>query len=54
MVPEFLVEADLATGTLAIPVQSDVMQPGGWYLTYLQRRANEKAIRKFLEWIRQQ
>lgn len=54
VVPEFLVEADLANGRLMIPVHSDAMQPGGWYLACLQRRSNEKAIRKFLEWIQHQ
>lgn len=51
VVPGFLVEADLASGSLVVPVQSDIMQPGGWYLTYLQRRGDEKAIQKFQKWI---
>lgn len=51
VVPEFLVEGDIASGTLVAPLASDVMQPGGWYLVHLERRANEKAIRKFLQWI---
>ena len=51
VVPEFLVEADLASGSLIVPVQSDIMQPGGWYLAYLQRRGDEKAIQKFQNWI---
>lgn len=51
VVPEFLVEADLHTGSLAIPVITEVMQPGGWYLTHLQRRGSEKPISKFREWI---
>jgi LysR family glycine cleavage system transcriptional activator len=54
VVPEFLVEADLANGSLAVPVHSDAMQPGSWYLAHLQRRGNEKAIRKFREWIQHQ
>jgi len=54
VVPEFLVETDLRLGTLVIPVQTDVMQPGGWYLAYLQRRGDEQPIRRFLEWIQTQ
>lgn len=51
VVPQFLVEADIAAGTLVAPLGSDVMQPGGWYLVHLERRGNEKAMRKFLQWI---
>lgn len=51
VVPQFLVDGDIAAGTLAIPLRSDVMQPGGWYLVHLERRGREKAIRKFLQWI---
>ena len=51
VVPQFLVEADLRSGNLVIPVQSDVMQPGGWYLAHLQRRGDEPPIRRFIEWI---
>lgn len=54
VVPRFLVEADLAAGTLVAPLASDVMQPGGWYLVHLERRGNEKAMRKFLQWIQGQ
>ncbi|WP_429130942.1 LysR substrate-binding domain-containing protein [Ensifer sp. 4252] len=54
VVPEFLVGPDLSSGALVAPLHSDVMQPGGWYLTHLERRGNEKAIRKFLQWIRSQ
>jgi len=52
VVPHFLVEADIAAGTLVAPLPSDVMQPGGWYLVHQERRGNEKAVRKFLQWIR--
>lgn len=51
VVPQFLVEADLRSGNLVIPVQSDAMQPGGWYLAHLQRRGDEPPIRRFIEWI---
>ena len=51
VVPHFLVEADIAAGTLVAPLASDVMQPGGWYLVHQERRGDEKAIRKFLQWI---
>ncbi|WP_245290456.1 LysR substrate-binding domain-containing protein [Shinella sp. DD12] len=51
VVPHFLVEADIAAGTLVAPLASDVMQPGGWYLVHQERRGAEKAIRKFLQWI---
>lgn len=51
VVPQFLVEADIAAGTLVAPLGSDVMQPGGWYLVHQERRGNEKAMRKFLQWI---
>ncbi|WP_432289660.1 LysR substrate-binding domain-containing protein (plasmid) [Aminobacter sp. BA135] len=51
VVPRFLVEADIAAGTLVAPLISDVMQPGGWYLVHLERRGREKAIREFLQWI---
>lgn len=51
VVPHFLVEADIAAGTLVAPLSSDVMQPGGWYLVHQERRGDEKAIRKFLQWI---
>ncbi|MDX8465662.1 LysR substrate-binding domain-containing protein [Mesorhizobium sp. VK23B] len=51
VVPLFLVEADIAAGTLVAPLASEVMQPGGWYLVHLERRRNEKAIREFLRWI---
>jgi LysR family glycine cleavage system transcriptional activator len=51
VVPQFLVEADIAAGTLVAPLGSDIMQPGGWYLVHLERRGNEKAMRKFLQWI---
>ncbi len=54
VVPEFLIETDLASGSLVAPFSSDAMQPGGWYLTCLERRGNEKAIRKFLKWIQGQ
>lgn len=54
VVPQFLVEADLANGTLVAPLASDIMQPGGWYLVHQERRAGEKAIRKFLQWIQGQ
>jgi LysR family glycine cleavage system transcriptional activator len=52
VVPEFLVERDLANGNLVAPLESEVMQPGGWYLVHLERRGSEKAIRKFMQWIR--
>lgn len=51
VVPHFLVEADIAAGTLVAPLASDVMQPGAWYLVHQERRGNEKAMRKFLQWI---
>jgi LysR family glycine cleavage system transcriptional activator len=51
VVPQFLVEADLAAGTLVAPLASEVMQPGGWYLVHQERRGSEKAMRKFLQWI---
>ncbi|WP_429127739.1 LysR substrate-binding domain-containing protein [Ensifer sp. 4252] len=54
VVPQFLVESDMANGTLVAPLPSDVMQPGGWYFVHLERRASEKAIRKFLQWIQDQ
>lgn len=54
VVPEFLVEGDVANGNLASPLASDLMQPGGWYLVHLERRGEEKAIRKFLQWIQRQ
>ncbi|NRP75345.1 Glycine cleavage system transcriptional activator [Ensifer psoraleae] len=54
VVPQFLVEVDIAHGNLVTPLASDVMQPGGWYLVHLERRAGEKAIRKFLQWIQSQ
>ena len=54
VVPEFLVEADVAGGNLVAPLASDLMQPGGWYLVHLERRSEERAIRKFLQWIRGQ
>lgn len=54
VVPQFLVEADLSAGTLVAPLGSEVMQPGGWYLVYQERRGNEKAMRKFLQWIQGQ
>lgn len=54
VVPQFLVEGDVANGNLVAPLTSDVMQPGGWYLVHLQRRASEKAVRKFLQWIQSQ
>ncbi|MGK9339784.1 LysR substrate-binding domain-containing protein [Sinorhizobium meliloti] len=54
VVPQFLVEGDIANGHLVAPLTSDVMQPGGWYLVHLQRRASEKAVRKFLQWIKSQ
>jgi len=54
VVPEFLVEADLRTGSLVIPVQTQVMQAGGWYLAHVQRRGDEQPIRRFLEWIQSQ
>lgn len=54
VVPQFLVEADLAAGTLVAPLASEVMQPGGWYLVHQERRASEKAMRKFLQWIQSQ
>lgn len=54
VVPEFLVEADLRTGSLVIPVQTDIMQPGGWYLAHVQRRGNEQPIKCFLEWVQSQ
>ncbi|MGO4175080.1 LysR substrate-binding domain-containing protein [Bosea sp. TAF32] len=54
VVPHFLVEADLRSGNLTIPVPADVMQPGGWYLAHLQRRGNERPIREFLRWIQSQ
>lgn len=54
IVPEFLVEGDVANGTLVAPLASDLMQPGGWYLVHLERRGGEKAIRKFLQWIQGQ
>lgn len=54
VVPQFLVEGDLAAGTLVAPLYSDVMQPGGWYLVHQERRGSEKAMRKFLQWIQGQ
>lgn len=54
VVPEFLVETDLRLGSLVIPVMTDVMQPGGWYLAYVQRRGNEQPIRCFLDWVQSQ
>jgi len=54
VVPEFLVEADLRSGSLVIPMQTDVMQDGGWYLAHVQRRGEEQPIRRFLDWIQSQ
>jgi LysR family glycine cleavage system transcriptional activator len=54
VVPRFLVEGDITSGNLVAPLKSEVMQPGGWYLVHLERRASEKAILKFLHWIRGQ
>lgn len=51
VVPQFLVESDLRSGNLVTPVESDVMQPGGWYLAHLQRRGDEPPIQRFIEWI---
>nr|WP_234903086.1 hypothetical protein [Ensifer adhaerens] len=51
VVLQFLVEADLANGTLVALLVSDVMHPGGWYLVHQERRSSEKAVRKFLQWI---
>ncbi|WP_149086576.1 LysR substrate-binding domain-containing protein [Pseudomonas prosekii] len=51
VVPEFLVEGDLHMGTLVIPVPTDVMQQGGWYLAHAQRRGNELPIKNFLQWV---
>ena len=45
------VVTDLRSGNLVIPVESDVMQPGGWYLAHLQRRGDEPPIQRFIEWI---
>ncbi|MHA6643613.1 LysR substrate-binding domain-containing protein [Mesorhizobium sp. A623] len=52
VVPKFLVDADLRSGNLVIPIETDVMQPGGWYLTHLARRGNEKPIKMFIDWVR--
>lgn len=54
VVPAFLVEGDIASGTLVAPLASEVMQPGGWYLVHLERRGNEKALRKFVQWLQSQ
>jgi LysR family glycine cleavage system transcriptional activator len=54
VVPEFLVEADLQSGNLVIPIQTEVMQAGGWYLAHVQRRGHELPIQRFLEWIQAQ
>lgn len=54
VVPQFLVEADLTSGTLVAPLASEVMQPGGWYLVHQERRGSEKAMLKFLRWIQSQ
>jgi LysR family glycine cleavage system transcriptional activator len=54
VVPEFLVEADLQSGSLVMPIQTDVMQAGGWYLAHVQRRGHEPPIQRFLEWIQSQ
>lgn len=51
VVPEFLVEADVRSGSLVIPIDSDVMQPGAWYFTHVQRRGHEQPINSFLNWI---
>ncbi|MDH4568852.1 LysR family transcriptional regulator [Pseudomonas sp. BN414] len=51
VVPEFLVEADLRDGRLAIPVHADVMQPGAWYLAHQQSRGHERPISKFRSWV---
>jgi len=52
--PEFLVEADLRSGSLVIPMHTEVMQAGGWYLAHVQRRGEEQPIRRFLHWIQSQ
>ncbi|MGE8067989.1 LysR substrate-binding domain-containing protein [Pseudomonas sp. NPDC089569] len=54
VVPEFLVEADLRSGSLVIAADADVMQPGGWYLTHAQKRGVEQPIKRFLGWIKTQ
>jgi LysR family glycine cleavage system transcriptional activator len=54
VVPEFLVEADLRSGSLVIPMHTEVMQGGGWYLAHVQRRGEEQPIRRFLDWIQSQ
>lgn len=54
VVPRFMVESDIANGNLVVPLASDIMQFGGWYLVHLERRSGEKAIRKFQTWIQSQ
>ena len=51
VVPEFVVEADLQSGKLVIPIITQITQPGSWYLAHLERRTKEPSISKFREWI---
>jgi len=49
--PEFLVQADLASGRLVNPFGHPVAQPGGWYLICREERREDPRIVWFEHWI---
>jgi len=54
LLPEFLIEAELASGLLKILTQSSVRSEGAYYFSYPEARANEPLLAVFRVWLQSQ
>lgn len=52
--PELMVRHDLLSGKLVQPMKMKIKQQGGWYLSYLSRRRNDRRIQAFRKWIHEE
>jgi LysR family glycine cleavage system transcriptional activator len=51
IVPRFLIEEELRSGALVIPVDRPVRGPEGYYLVYPEAKASLPAVIAFRDWL---
>lgn len=51
LVPDVLVEEDIAAGRLVVPVEDRVSSDGDYFLLYRKDRSKDRAISAFREWL---
>ncbi len=51
LMPDYLVEQDLATGRLAAPCGAATESPGAYYLAWPLAKANDSALTLFRDWL---